>query len=42
VAEIKKVEKPVAVQQLPKAGLYEFKIPALGENISTATITKFW
>jgi pyruvate dehydrogenase E2 component (dihydrolipoamide acetyltransferase) len=40
VSEIKKVEKPVAVQQLPKAGLYEFKIPALGENISTATIIK--
>jgi pyruvate dehydrogenase E2 component (dihydrolipoamide acetyltransferase) len=40
VTEITKVEKPVAVQQLPKAGLYEFKIPALGENITTATITK--
>ena len=40
VSETTSIEKPVTVQQTPKTSLYEFKIPVLGENITTATIIK--
>ena len=39
-SEIKITDKPAQIQQSGKTGLYEFKIPVLGENITTATIIK--
>jgi len=35
-----KIQKPVVEKKLELAGIYEFKIPVLGENISSAQITK--
>jgi len=35
-----KIQKPVVEKELEPAGIYEFKIPVLGENISSAQITK--
>jgi pyruvate dehydrogenase E2 component (dihydrolipoamide acetyltransferase) len=35
-----KIQKPVEEKKMEPAGIYEFKIPVLGENISSAQITK--
>jgi pyruvate dehydrogenase E2 component (dihydrolipoamide acetyltransferase) len=35
-----KVQQPVVEKKLELVGIYEFKIPVLGENISSAQITK--